>query len=249
MIRWIYDDGNGPYNRETRNGKAWIEGFTTLLPLPVELTKFNAFKNDGAVVLKWETESEVENDFFQIEHSMDGKAFNVLSKIAGAGTTDMAQAYQFIHETPYAGNNYYRLKQVDLDGSFEYSGVITMNMWRDGVKIYPNPISDYLYVEADGGLFGQIVIHDNMGRVAKVFDGVMPMDYSFDVSDLEPGIYHVQLPQMEGGGLVRRKDSEKLNLVKGHFSKTPKPNKAKSYFTGSPASNALNFSVSSNTVN
>jgi hypothetical protein len=114
-------------------------------PLPVELVAFTGKEQDGQVLLKWETASEQNNDYFLIEHSVDGKTFAAIGEVAGAGTVSTTQYYSFAHRNPAYPDNYYRLKQVDFDGAFEYSDVILVRLDSElGLQdidfvMYPNP--------------------------------------------------------------------------------------------------------------
>ena len=93
------------------------------IPLPVEMLYFNA-KIDGTdAILEWATASELNNDRFEVERSLDGINYEYIGEVEGNGTTDLQVVYQFIDIAPRQGLNYYRLKQVDYDGAFEYSDV------------------------------------------------------------------------------------------------------------------------------
>lgn len=94
-----------------------------LSPLPVELTHFEARPETEGIALHWQTASETDNESFTVEHSRDGRRFQALAVVPGAGTTTMPQAYRYLHGLPPSGDNYYRLRQVDYDGAFEYSPV------------------------------------------------------------------------------------------------------------------------------
>ena len=93
--------------------------------LPVTLTSFNARPFGKAVQLDWATATEINNDYFSIEHSTDGRTFSEIGKLSGAGTTQEEQRYSFIHHSPGNGLNYYRLNQHDFDGANEYSPIQT----------------------------------------------------------------------------------------------------------------------------
>lgn len=94
--------------------------------LPVEFTSFTARQAGKAVQLHWSTATEINNDYFAVEHSTDGRHFTVIGKVSGFGTTQEAQYYNFVHDTPGNGLNYYRLNQYDFDGAHEYSKIQTI---------------------------------------------------------------------------------------------------------------------------
>lgn len=92
--------------------------------LPVELLYFNYSAASDQVVLNWATSSETNNDFFTIERSTDGISYEVIATISGAGNSNSILTYHFADKNPIDGTSYYRLKQTDFDGKFEYVGTI-----------------------------------------------------------------------------------------------------------------------------
>lgn len=118
-------------------------------PLPVELRTFQAYSEQKQVKLYWQTASELNNDYFNIERSSDGKNFETIGKIKGKGTTMTINNYTFSDQNPLNGINYYRLKQVDWNDNFEYSpiAVIQINSTESELKIYPNPANDFIKIE------------------------------------------------------------------------------------------------------
>lgn len=121
--------------------------------LPVEFTYFKATEAKGTVSLEWETATELNNDFFQVQHSVDAMTWTDLEKIQGAGTSITANTYNAYDYYPESGINYYRIKQVDFDGTTDYSEVRMINLGAStsgGIQlngIYPNPFTDYIKVE------------------------------------------------------------------------------------------------------
>lgn len=123
------------------------DGFsvTTLInsPLPVELVSFEGREESGIVELMWITESELNNDFFTVERSPDGREFNEVTTVAGSGTTNERHTYFALDNYPYNTITYYRLVQQDFDGSVNYSDIISVavNISEDRkVRIFPNPV-------------------------------------------------------------------------------------------------------------
>ncbi|MEM6964585.1 MAG: SdrD B-like domain-containing protein [Bacteroidota bacterium] len=119
-------------------------GFVFSQVLPVDLTSFEAENiNESRVALKWITASEQNNKHFIIEKSTDGSNFKPMGIVAGNGTTSATNFYRFEDAEPFYGNNYYRLKQVDFDGKFEYSKVEVVHFRGQNLPdmiVYPNPI-------------------------------------------------------------------------------------------------------------
>ena len=91
--------------------------------LPIELIDFIAYKNGSTSVLEWFTATEINNEKFILQHSVDGSFFYTIGQVAGAGTTTTPKDYSFIHVDPVNGYNYYRLIQVDYDGTSTYSDI------------------------------------------------------------------------------------------------------------------------------
>ncbi|MDX5423230.1 MAG: T9SS type A sorting domain-containing protein [Hymenobacteraceae bacterium] len=114
-----------------------------ITPLPVELVSFSGRTTPSGVSLEWRTASEENNSHFEVERSADGKQYAQIGTVQGNGSTSVAIDYTFSDPEPVQGVNYYRLKQVDYDGQYEYSKTIavaaaagTMSM---KVELAPNP--------------------------------------------------------------------------------------------------------------
>ena len=107
-------------------------------PLPISLTSFTVQPQNAQTLLQWTTASEQNNDGFEVEHSTDAKNWDYLGFVPGRGTTQEEQHYSFLDPKPVKGANYYRLRQVDYDGNFEYSPVRSV-LFRSGedVAVFP----------------------------------------------------------------------------------------------------------------
>ena len=104
------------------NGPATVCG----TPLPVTLLFFDAKYISGNVELTWVTASEINNDYFLVERSIDGKAFSAVTKVKGAGNSTSTNEYHCADYYPASGITYYRLKQIDYDGNFSYSDIVAV---------------------------------------------------------------------------------------------------------------------------
>lgn len=121
--------------------------------LPVEMTAFEAYGLSGKTQLRWSTASETGNAYFMVEHSADGREFTAIARVDGAGTTRDPREYTFIDAQPLSGINYYRLRQVNLDGRSGYSPVRSVVFGQENVfRIYPSPVSDALQLQWRGPL-------------------------------------------------------------------------------------------------
>ncbi|MBO0933952.1 glycosyl hydrolase family 28-related protein [Fibrella aquatilis] len=117
--------------------------------LPVTLISFTARATDTYLAtLSWRTTSERNNAYFDVERSPDAQTFVQLGRVNGMGTTTATQTYQFTDEAPPTGVSYYRLKQVDTDGSLTYSPVraVTINRPDAGLRLLANPVGEQLQV-------------------------------------------------------------------------------------------------------
>lgn len=110
-------------------------------PLPVTLLDFTAQAQPPGVALAWHTAHEQHSAYFAIERSADGQAFTEIGRVAAAGTSSQAHSYAFYDPLPLGGTSYYRLRQVDLDGSFQYSPVRVVGGQAAAGKslVFPNP--------------------------------------------------------------------------------------------------------------
>lgn len=156
--------------------------------LPIQLTYFNAKIINNHVQLEWRTETELNNDYVQIERSANGKSFKAIEKVKGAGTTLEPQMYTYLDEQPLKGTNYYRLKQVDLDGTFEYHNTVVVRMDDDKIaELFPTFVRDQLTIQTDTQ--ADVRILNEAGQVMRMFS--VNGQESLDVSALAAGTYHV----------------------------------------------------------
>jgi len=108
------------------------------------LKSFEAKPVANQVELKWVTASELNNDYFTVERSVDGVEFAELVRINGQGTIQSETTYQYLDEQPLIGRSYYRLKQTDFDKKFSYSKVVVVELvpgQNPKIEIYPNPVT------------------------------------------------------------------------------------------------------------
>ena len=121
-------------------------GTTPDVVTPVELLSFTGVAEDRLVILNWVTATEINNDRFEVQWSDDAVSFIHIGEVAGNGTTQEDQYYSFIDREALTGVNYYRLRQVDYDGQYEYSPIISVQVEelqeKASFKLYPNPVTD-----------------------------------------------------------------------------------------------------------
>lgn len=164
-------------------------------PLPVELVDFTAEAIMDQVQLNWTTASELNNDFFTVQRSANGKEFQNLGVVKGAGTKPTSTNYQFMDEAPETGTSYYRLKQTDVDGTSTYSPVVLVDMNSTAsFSIYPNPVG--YGTEVNVSRKDDYVITNSLGvQVMKLNDTTQ-----ININQLSPGVYIVR----SSGGAIRR---------------------------------------------
>lgn len=160
-------------------------------PLPVELVSFTAQLRNGKVKLDWATAQEKNNLGFDIERSQNGENFRKIDFVAGKGNTTSRQEYSREDVAPLAGTSYYRLKQIDTDGTAHYSKMVAVyNGTKPEVSVYPNPVADVLHVSLGAtSLDTQVMVTDMMGRT--VLQGKLALDGTFSLGSLKAGNYIV----------------------------------------------------------
>jgi hypothetical protein len=126
--------------------KLYVSG---VLPLPVTWMYFTGQTSENnRPVLKWATSSETNASHFEVERSTDARSFGKITSLTAAGNSKNATEYSFTDDTATPGNFYYRLKQVDRNGDFDYSRIINVKVdGRTLVRIYPNPVVNKLTIE------------------------------------------------------------------------------------------------------
>ena len=120
--------------------------------LPVQLVQFLATKNaDASIKLSWATSQEINSSSFEIERSADQGEWQNIGSVKAKGYSSTTANYSFTDQLPEPGNNYYRLKMVDLDGKFKYSQVVSVTGKKDGrtLVIYSNPFSDQIRMKVN----------------------------------------------------------------------------------------------------
>jgi hypothetical protein len=171
------------------------------LPLPIELLSFDAVKQGEDVLTTWVTATEVNNDYFVVERSQDGVNFEPVGTKMGSGNSSVTLYYSMFDTKPFKGISYYRLRQVDLDGTETKSRLVAVNFFNDGVlTVFPNPLktSDInlrFPAAADGEVIMEII--DMIGKIRasellNVKKGINEI-YQHGIPDLPKGAYFIRL--------------------------------------------------------
>lgn len=160
--------------------------------LPVSWLGFTAQKQNNTSLLKWSTATEQNSDKFIVQHSSNGASWNVIGIKAAAGNSSSIKEYSFVHTSPVAGMNYYRLVQSDKDGKESYSHVISVNfdMAAKQVMIYPNPVTNgHLNIRLTQP--ANIRVFNNTGLLV-MQEQMTAGEHPLNVSHLAKGIYNIK---------------------------------------------------------
>jgi hypothetical protein len=177
---------------------------------PVTLTSFTGNKADEKIYLYWTTTMETNLKSMIVERSDDGLNFTSLISMQPRGTSGNGASYSTTDAFPYSGNSFYRLKLIDLDGSFAYSGILSFQTKSQDLivtQLYPNPVRDRLYMQLQSAKDRQVnvSIFDITGKplqadVLRLKKGMNNTDISFQ--KLEGGIYIIRFKNELEGNLL-----------------------------------------------
>ncbi len=164
-------------------------------PLPVNLISFTANNiNNTYTLLKWETSNEISSGYFDVERSSDGAVFSSITQVKAAGNSNVDQNYTAKDDHPINGLNYYRLKQVDINGNFQYSNIVTVNFNRSAVPhIAPNPANSYFNVIAGSDPVQEISLFDVSGKILQHIINNASSSIYVPTAGLAAGIYIVTI--------------------------------------------------------
>ena len=190
----------------TNNGKRIITSpiwYTRndMVILPVKLSSFVVRKINKAVQLNWSTEQEASSSHFVVERSLDGSNWTNIATVNAAGNSNSHLDYEVFDNAPLNGINYYRLKQVDQDGSETFSEVrnIVFNIPYE-IRIAPNPAKDFINIAVAGSYTQSFTVEiaDVNGRKI-LTEKVIGSSVKINTAGLSKGIYFVKVV---GGGDV-----------------------------------------------
>ena len=172
-------------------------------PVPVELTSFTGITNNGAVELSWTTASETNNQMFEIQRQSSGSEFTTIGFVNGHGTTTETQEYNYVDRTVSTGIYSYRLKQIDFDGTYEYSDVVEVDVQAPLEfaldQNYPNPFNPSTSIQYSIPETGNVrlAVFNLIGEeVAVLVNGTVQAGHyevSFNASSLPSGVYLYKL--------------------------------------------------------
>ncbi|MBS4043023.1 MAG: T9SS type A sorting domain-containing protein [Chitinophagaceae bacterium] len=170
-------------------------------PLPITLSSFTASKEGSTAKLNWITSFENNNKGFDVQKSNDGKNWETIDYVAGVGFSTTESTYTSTDESPFKGTNFYRLKQMDLDGKTSYSNIVSVRFAdREtvGLSFFPNPTKDKVVILIDEiqNKNASIDFINLQGKVIKTIAITEQQSNSnliVDVSNFSRGLYIVKL--------------------------------------------------------
>ncbi|WP_400193833.1 Ig-like domain-containing protein [Hymenobacter sp. B81] len=182
-----------------------------LLPLPVELVTFEARAKGVDALLTWETASEKNNARFEVERSTDGRSFVKVGEVAGNGTTAARQRYSFVdaNAAAVAATVYYRLKQVDFDGTSSTSQPRTVSFEgttaQAELRLFPSPATDVLNVQVLApAQQATVTVYATTGALLLTQELGSSLRTVLDVSQLPTGAYVLKVQTANGLHFTRR---------------------------------------------
>ena len=161
--------------------------------LPITWLSFSAEKSGAAILVKWATANEVNNDHFEVQSSTDGVHFNVIGTVAAGISGSSAQDYSYTDYSAVNGNNFYRLKQIDRDAEYKYSSIAEVTLSNALWSVFPNPATSKTTIHVSTTVSNvSIILADNTGRT----------------------VYRIALPSINAGEAI---DIPLSNLTKGIY--------------------------------
>ncbi len=183
-----------------------ISGFSAPgITLPVKLSQFTGKVQGNSIQLQWTAATEINAGYYEVQRSANGSNFTSIGRVnAGA----IRGQYQFTDASPLPGQNHYRLRMVDNDGSFEYSGIVVLTTGKDAIQskpvLYPNPASQAigLTIQSQAAREELIQLFNAAGAMITSESLSLPagsMNKQLNISTLAPGTYFIRLA---GSGLT-----------------------------------------------
>jgi hypothetical protein len=188
----------------TANGAFFSKSTLPLTPLPILLLDFVAFKaKETSAMLTWETSSEVNSAFFEVETSSTGDTWTQIGKVKAQGTSFQVSNYKLEHTSPVLGANYYRLNLVDLDGRSEYSPIRMVDFGDlqsnfSNIQIYPNPAHGFINIRTDNRNYNYTLLNMESKVLAEFKNQGETNDFAIDLNQYANGVYYIKASSLSG---------------------------------------------------
>ena len=203
-------DANGVVTSGTDGYTAPGTDYTNLnaqpvcVSLPLTLVSFDVRVQNSEVVLNWKTAQEINNNFFQIERSKEISEFTAIGIIDGAGNSNTIKAYTFTDPSPLQDLAYYRLKQIDFDGTFSYSAIKAIRLSQfigNQIRISPNPVVDVLEIQNNTSYQLSAFIFDIYGhKIDNLSLNILDENQTLNLISLPSGVYYIRF----SNGIIRK---------------------------------------------
>jgi hypothetical protein len=157
--------------------------------LPISLLHFSGICKNGNVQLSWITASETNNDYFTLERSANAVQWTAVADIRGAGNSNSVLQYSYV-DYAESGTHYYRLKQTDYNGDYEYFNpvVVSCPKNQEDIRIYPNPTNGMIYIQTATGASTEFRLYSVEGRLLKNGNGS-----EVNLSEYAKGVYFLKI--------------------------------------------------------
>lgn len=176
------------YKEDGLNIFEWMLLYDRTIVVPVTGLRLSATPKNNSVVLDWKTYSENNVKSFEVQKSLNGTSFNSVATVSATNNSNGAQ-YSFTDPQPVAGENYYRIKSVDVNGNATYSNIVSVKNILVNISVYPNPVTHSLHIK--GNFHGKTTVHifDANGRLIKNETLESNGNVHINVNELSKGIY------------------------------------------------------------
>lgn len=166
---------------------------------PVTWLGIDAVKSDDGIDVSWETATEINSDYFEVQRQHASQEFVSIGKVDAAGTSDMKQTYGFLDATAPQGLLRYRLRQVDIDGDFDFSPTVEIYNRLEGLAVYPNPTTGIITLEfTESFRAGEVVVYDLSGQELINRELTGEVEVEMNLSNFANGWYLVEIVSETG---------------------------------------------------
>jgi hypothetical protein len=159
--------------------------------LPVRLLDFTAKPLNNNVMLQWQVTNQLNVSHYAIEFGYDGHTFNTIGDVAATSMHTTENTYTFLHTAPVNGNNYYRIKMIDVDGKYIYSPTRMVILNKNNIFVYPNPFHDQLNIINSNNTTATVKLLDLTGKL--LFQQANNLPTILHVAHVASGIYILQI--------------------------------------------------------
>lgn len=197
------DGGNSAWSTSNEHsGDAWLLGVSMMTAedvLPLKINNFSASAQGNSALLQWTASTQENTNHYNVQYSQDGTNWESLSDVGVTGNPDLAANYSYVQYSPATGNAYYRIAQVNSDGSYSYTNIqhLTFGAGSGTVTCYPNPSRGQVTITSGAASFKGVQLLSIDGKVLQVATGFRSGE-SIDLSTYPAGVYLVVVYNTDG---------------------------------------------------